>query len=129
MGQQPPRNPRTNESEEPTFDRRAVLAHMEGDRKLLREIVELFRQDSPRLLDRVGHAIESGDGPKLAGAAHALKGALSNFAATRSVELARNLESMGQRGELEAAAGAHRQLVAELGRLERDLDSFLVTGE
>jgi len=105
------------------------MAHLDGDRSLLEEILQLFREDSPVLLDRLGVAISSRDAELLGSTAHTLKGAISNFAAGRAFELAQGLESIGTSGDFAAARTTHEKLVAELERLDRDLASFLASSE
>lgn len=104
------------------------MIHLDGDRSLLREILELFREDSPALLERLGRAISSQDAELLWSTAHTLKGAISNFAAGTAFELAQDLESLGSSRDFVAARSAHEKLVAELRRLDRDLDTFLAAG-
>jgi CheY-like chemotaxis protein/HPt (histidine-containing phosphotransfer) domain-containing protein len=103
------------------FDRAAALAGAGHSESLLREIAELFLQDSPRLLGEVRAALDGADALRLRRAVHSLRGAAANFAAGPAVEAARRLEAMGEAGDLGGAAEAYRALEREVRRLERAL--------
>jgi CheY-like chemotaxis protein len=103
----------------PAFiDLERLLERVGGDRKALVELVGIFRADSPKQLARIRKAIEAGDAPALRAAAHALKGAVSNFAAPAAAETAQRLQKMGEEGRLQEAGDA-------LGRLEREIEALL----
>jgi CheY-like chemotaxis protein/HPt (histidine-containing phosphotransfer) domain-containing protein len=95
-----------------------ALDRLQGDRGLLEEIVEVFREECPRLVAQARRAIAAGDAAELRLAAHTLKGALVNFAATDAVEAARRLEMIGKQGELAAASQAFEELERQLERLQ-----------
>jgi HPt (histidine-containing phosphotransfer) domain-containing protein len=99
------------------FDAAALLKRVEGDAELLREIVELFAADSPRLLGELRQASADGNAEILKRAAHTLKGAASNFGALAVVDAARVLETMGREGNLADAP-------VVCGRLEESLRAF-----
>jgi CheY-like chemotaxis protein/HPt (histidine-containing phosphotransfer) domain-containing protein len=103
----------------PAFiDLERLLERVGGDRKALVELVGIFRADSPKQLARIRKAIEAGDALALRAAAHALKGAVSNFAAPAAAETAQRLQKMGEEGRLQEAGDA-------LGRLEREIEALL----
>lgn len=103
------------------FDEAALLERVEGDAELLREVVELFRADSPRLMEEVRAAVVAGDAAALKRAAHTLKGAAGNFGAAAVVAAALELEAMGRAGDLGGAAPARDRLEAALGSLNAAL--------
>jgi PAS domain S-box-containing protein len=78
------------------FDQRAALAHTGGDRRLLEEMIALFRSDSPSYVRRIGTAVKRRDGEALRMAAHGLKGALATVGSSRGRELCAELERMGK---------------------------------
>ena len=59
------------------FDPGAALKHSGGDRRLLQEVVGLFRADYPGSLRQIASAIKAYDAERLRLSAHALKGALA----------------------------------------------------
>jgi HPt (histidine-containing phosphotransfer) domain-containing protein len=101
------------------FDLRAALQQLDGDRKLLAELGELFFDECPGLLLRARAAVRAQDARALEVAAHTLKGAVSNFHAQASFNAASQLEKMGRTKDLSAAAVACALLEAELRLFER----------
>jgi two-component system, sensor histidine kinase and response regulator len=102
------------------FDIERLLERVGGDRKALAELVRIFRADAPKQIARIGKAIEDGDAPALRSAAHALKGAVSNFAAPLATAAALRLQKMGEAGQLAAAGAA-------LERLKRETEALLAS--
>ena len=94
-----------------------LLERVGGDRKALAQLVRIFRTDSPKQAARIRKAIETGDAPALRSAAHAVKGAVSNFAAPAATEAALRLQRMGDTGHLAGAEGALDRLEQEIGRV------------
>ncbi len=80
-----------------------------------------FLADYPVQLGRIREAVEAGDPPALRRAAHALKGAVSNFAAASATRAALRLQEMGDRGELARAAAGLARLERELGAVAAEL--------
>ncbi len=100
------------------LDREALLAHVEGDKELLMEMVELFLQDSPRLIGAIREAAARGDAKSLERSAHTLKGSVSNFCASAAAAAALRLEQMGREGDLAQAAEGCAALEKEIARLK-----------
>ena len=94
-----------------------LLERVGGDRKALAQLVRIFRADSPSQLARVRKAIRAGDASALRSAAHAVKGAVANFAAPSATEAAARLQHMGDTGHLAGADGALERLEREIGRV------------
>ncbi len=108
-----------------TFDQVALLAHVDGDIELLGEIIELFRQDTPRTLLRLREALDDEEGEAVWQQAHALKGAVANFAASSAHELALHIENAGRAGDLGTAARHTEALAIEIEALLTDLDRWV----
>src|SRR5262249_10810085 len=58
------------------LDPRVLLERVEGNRALLRQIVDVFCADCPKTLSRIQKAVANRDSKELAFAAHTLKGSL-----------------------------------------------------
>jgi two-component system sensor histidine kinase/response regulator len=95
-----------------------------GDRKALVQLVGIFRDDAPKQIDRIRKAIRGGDAAALRAAAHALKGAVSNFAAPEATAAAARLQRMGEAGELTGATDALARLEREIGSVVEALDGL-----
>jgi signal transduction histidine kinase/DNA-binding response OmpR family regulator/HPt (histidine-containing phosphotransfer) domain-containing protein len=107
------------------FDPDAVLKRVGGNVKLLRQIVELFLADAPRLLGEVREAVAAGDADRLHRAAHTLKGTVANFMAPAVLDAAVRLELMGRSGQLDGSHEVYRTLEVEAERLGKALAELL----
>jgi CheY-like chemotaxis protein len=127
---EPPRDVAVVEAEaaEPAFDREAVLARVEGDQELLREIVALFLGETPELLRAIQESLERRDATALERNAHALKGSVGNFGAKTAYEIALKLETMGRAGDLSGAPETFAELEAKISRLELALAALKLDG-
>ena len=80
------------------FDQTAFLSRLEGDEHLGSEIIEMFLQECPKLLEGVRHATEQRNASLLERAAHTLKGSVGDMAAPQAFDAARTLEQMAREG-------------------------------
>ena len=90
----------------------------------LAELAELFRADYPRQIGAIHQAIQRNDAHGVKQASHALKGALSNLAASEAREMAANLERLGASGTLAPAAIVLGDLEKEITRVVESLDAL-----
>jgi two-component system sensor histidine kinase/response regulator len=95
-----------------------LLERVGHDRAALARLVAVFREDSPQQLARVRAAIRQNDAAALRAAAHAIKGAVANFAAPGATEAALRLQRMGEKDDLAEAE-------ATLARLEQEIEKML----
>jgi len=102
-------------------DRDALMTRLDGDGRLLAEIVDLFLQSSPQLMRDIRKALSARDRKGLQRAAHTLKGAVSNFGAQTVWAAALKMEKIGQSGNLSQGRQALSVLEKELGRLRKEL--------
>jgi len=110
---------------EPVLDRPAMLATVEHDLDLLRELVEIFLAEAPGLLAQIRSGVEAKNAESVERAAHTLKGALLNFGARRACEAARQLEACGREAQLADAAQLVSRLDSEVTQACRALSDFL----
>jgi PAS domain S-box-containing protein len=103
------------------FDEAALWAYVDGDAALWRKIVRRFLDKVPELLANVQTALDQRQGGAVQFHAHTLKGAVGHFFAGPAWEAARQIELLGQRGDLEAAATAYGTLAQEIERLRAAL--------
>jgi PAS domain S-box-containing protein len=109
------------------LDGREALERVGGDKELLRELIEMFLADGPRLWEDVADALARGDAQKLGRAVHTLKGSISAFSAASAWSAAQRLESLAEQGG-PAAAAAAAQLETEMGRLQSALEKMKEEG-
>ncbi len=112
---------------EPLVDRAALWKRVGGNGPLLRQIVELFFEEAPRLLRDIREALLRWDARRVQSAAHTLKGAVANFKAPAAREAAERVEFLGRAGDLAGAAEAYAGLEAELHRLRPVLAELVRT--
>jgi len=120
-----PRPHPSAESPAPIVDEQALMAGVRGDEKLLRELIDLFMEDSSAMLAHMKEAIEREDPSELASSVHAFIGSLGNFASRRAFNKARELERKAREADLDSAAGLFADLVEETARLEEALLEIL----
>ncbi|GAB4214795.1 MAG: hypothetical protein Fur007_11620 [Rhodoferax sp.] len=106
----------------PTLDRHAFDLATGADAQLQSELIELYRTDVPKCLQKLADALAGGDARSVEQVAHSVKGMVSVFGAAGTVAAAQALESMAAQGrpmaELEAAA---QRLQAQLRALDAAL--------
>jgi HPt (histidine-containing phosphotransfer) domain-containing protein len=112
-------------TDEGTFNLNTLLERVDNDRELLRELLEIFKEEFPRYREELRRAAALSDLPRLRTVGHALKGMFSNLAADRAAEQAANLERLGKGSETAGLAAALEAFEAEAAALLPMLDSYL----
>jgi len=102
-----------------------LLERVGHDRGALARLVHLFLADYPKQLARIRRAVAARDPKALRAAAHALKGAVSNFAAPGATEAALRLQLMGDGGSVTGARSATALLEGELTRVHEALTTLV----
>jgi HPt (histidine-containing phosphotransfer) domain-containing protein len=101
-----------------------MLARVGGDETLLRELIDLFRQEFPLMLDQLRTAIELGHAGEVRKLAHAVNGTLQTFSAEQACAAALELEAMGESGDLGKAAAVMSFLEKTIAPVQQELASF-----
>ncbi|MBW3542247.1 MAG: PAS domain S-box protein [Planctomycetes bacterium] len=91
------------------FDPARVLDVVDGDRELMRDVLEAFLEESPVVLAKLRRGLEHNDPPAVQLAAHTIKGQMRMLGLEAAHDLALELETRGRQRDL---AGAHEQAVA-----------------
>ena len=81
---------------ENAFSLSALLERVDHDHELLKELVDIFRQEYPRYSEELRQAVAKNDLKQVATVGHALKGMFANLAAERAAALAADLERLGR---------------------------------
>jgi PAS domain S-box-containing protein len=103
------------------LDRVELLARVDGDRRLLLELVRLFVAERPALLAAMESSLRDGDAHELARGAHKAKGAFGNLSAPLAQAAAVELELLARRGEMALATDVFLHLRLQVERLEAEL--------
>ncbi len=120
-----PGNPGTTEDVSAALDKEILLKAFEGDWDFLKEVVDVFLSDYPRLLDNLRRAHKDSDSDTLMRAAHSLKGMLKNFQAEPAADVAYKLEKKGKENNFDGVPQAIENLVGQLAALDKTLRGIL----
>jgi len=101
----------------PVLDEAALINLVAGDRKLLREFIDLFLEQSPQLVADIGDAVLCGERAVLAQRAHALRGAAVSATGHRVAAVAYRLETAARAGNWTDAEQVCATLRGEFARL------------
>jgi protein-histidine pros-kinase len=94
----------------------AALARMGGKVHLVREMLDLFREDAPVYQSRLHGALARGDESGVEQASHSLRGMLSTFGAAAALLVADQLERTAHAGNLQEAPALEVELDHEISR-------------
>ena len=106
------------------FDQEAALATVNGDRTLLREIVDLYLDETPGVRAQLLAAIEEGDLRTAASLAHKLKNSTGYLGARAAFDAAWQVELRSRGDDFSAARTALHTLDDALRRLDAELTQF-----
>jgi two-component system sensor histidine kinase/response regulator len=109
---------------EPVFDHAAALERFGGDQALMREILDLFLEETPMLLGQIRAALAAGDTEVLERSAHSLKGSVGTFGAKPAARAAQELENRAKAHDFAAAPAALEALENEVAGLTRALSAL-----
>jgi len=113
------------EDESAKLDNEMLLKAFDGDWSFLKEVVEVFLSDYPRLLDDLRRAFEQNDSDTLMRAAHSLKGMLKNFQAETAAEVAVELEKKGQAESFDGVPEVIDDLAGQIADVDKTLRGIL----
>jgi CheY-like chemotaxis protein/HPt (histidine-containing phosphotransfer) domain-containing protein len=85
----------------------------EGEDNILGKLIDVFIENSPRVIKEARGALSNRMSPHLERAAHTLKGSCSNFGAERMRVACERLEHSAKKGDLESAAGLIKEIENE----------------
>jgi HPt (histidine-containing phosphotransfer) domain-containing protein len=109
---------------ESIMDWNAALEQIGGSEDLLRELMELFLEESGKLMPALRQAVEQRNMADVRRLAHTVKGAATHFTAHSVVAAALRLETMGRDGDLAGADEAYARLEREVEQLKQALGDF-----
>jgi HPt (histidine-containing phosphotransfer) domain-containing protein len=108
-----------------TIDWQMALDATGGNRALLGELIELLFEEQPKLMQLLEQSLANSAYRDFRRAAHTLKGCLRYFGNTAAGRTARELELLGETGQLESARPILDRLNHELEPLLVELRAFL----
>ena len=116
--------------EEPALDH-SVLEHLrslqgEDEPHLLKELVEMFLEDTEDRLEKLREAVREEDLESLRHEAHSLRGSSANMGAPTMARISRELEQAGDSGNLGEASELLGTLEQEFGRVRPAMQTVLL---
>ena len=118
------KNPTFANLKSSSFDPAALWERLNGDVELLRDLVKIFSEEAPHLLEHIGAAIKRRSFSEVQNFSHKLKGSVLQFSGARAAALAVSLEQMGAQKSLEGAEKTLYALKEEIANLTRSLQSM-----
>jgi CheY-like chemotaxis protein/HPt (histidine-containing phosphotransfer) domain-containing protein len=109
-------------ADDPVVDQEQLLERLEGDLKLLAEIVALYHQTCPGLVQELRAAMDRRDALAVHRAAHTLKGMVAHFGAPQATAALLDLEQRARDGATDGLKPAVERAVGEIARLDRALE-------
>jgi len=106
------------------LDRKALLDRVEGDVELLGEMIELFKEDSVRLLATIRDGLDTKKPDVVRHAAHTLKGTCGNLGASQAAATAAELEKLAAAGNISGGQDIFRSLEEQVQRAGKLLDGL-----
>lgn len=107
------------------FDPESLWERVDGDMELLRELLQVFSEEGPRMLARIEEAVQHGSADDLQRAAHKMKGSVLQFSATAAAAIAFELEEKGKHGSLDGTAPLYTRLKDEIDLLWKSLNAMV----
>jgi PAS domain S-box-containing protein len=105
----------------PVWNLTQLLARVDNDQELLRELLNIFHEEYPRHMEGLEKAVFSGDLNGATVLGHTLKGMLANLAASRAAAAAGHVERAARAGEKKELEEAFTALHLELKALVPEL--------
>lgn len=99
-----------------------VLASVEGDKDLLKQLIDTFRDYTPKLIAELQEGFDQTDFERIKYVAHTLKGSVGTFGAKSAWETAQQLERAASSQDLSRAAELFSQLKDECEGVQSELD-------
>ncbi len=99
------------------FDWDKAIEQVGGSEAMIVDLAQLFREESPKIMQAIRTSIDEKDLPEVRRNAHTLKGSARIFAAEPAVEAAFRIEIMGRDKDLAQVEEAWDHLEYEIGRL------------
>ncbi len=118
-------NKANRSSEATSINLSELLARVDNDRELLRELLSIFKREFPDHLRALQNAVAGNDAVQAAGVSHTLKGMLANLAVTKAAASASRLERLARAGEISSLGDALAALEKEVQGLLPEMEGYV----
>ena len=106
--------------DEKTFDE---LKQMSGA-EFINELIDTFLEDSPKIIEEMGSAVEANNADSFRRAAHSLKSNAATFGASELFVLAKELEMLGKENKLNETGDRLRVLEETYESVRKELNEL-----
>jgi HPt (histidine-containing phosphotransfer) domain-containing protein len=110
---------------EPVWNLAELLERVDNDQILLRELLDIFKEDFPQTFQFLKSAVAANDLKSVSRLSHTLKGMLSSLGAIRAAAAASKLEALSSAGETASLQGALNTLESEAESLLPELEAYM----
>jgi len=117
--------PTTPDAPQPEFDFADLLARVDNDRDLLRELLDIFKEDAPSHLGSLRDGVDRADAAQVATEAHTLKGMLSNLSSRQASAAAAHLERLARDGQTSEFASSFAEFEQHMSQLTAEIEACL----
>jgi CheY-like chemotaxis protein len=107
------------------YSREQLLSQCDGDEELMSELVSIFRDNTPEIIQAIGEAVDKRDAPALATHSHKLLSSMGAFGARHARTLALGLEKHGRESDFGGAKGKVTELERETDKIYTALADFV----
>jgi two-component system, sensor histidine kinase and response regulator len=109
----------------PAWNLAELLERVDNDQELLRDLLNIFKEDFPLTMRSLESAVAAGDLKNSAMLGHTLKGMLSSLGGVSAAAAAARLEVIASAGETASLQGALDALKREAARLLPELEAYM----
>jgi HPt (histidine-containing phosphotransfer) domain-containing protein len=109
------------------IDWKTALEGVDGDRELLKSVVEVFLDESQQLLNDLTLAVHAHDVARVRSRGHSLKGAMLGVGAFATADLAQSLEMGAGSESLQSMTASLQNLEQQYARIVVELRKFLAS--
>jgi HPt (histidine-containing phosphotransfer) domain-containing protein len=103
-----------------------LLARVEDDRELLRDLLVIFKEEFPSHLLALQDAVACGNATQVAAISHTMNGMLANLAATSAAACAAELEQIARARDTASFAKALAAIEQETKGLVPEMETYLM---
>jgi CheY-like chemotaxis protein len=114
-----------SETDAQTVDRQSLLKAFDHDWSLFKELVDIFTNDAPKMVESLRQAADDQNAETLSRTAHSLKGMLRNFKAESAADVALELEKLGKANELQGVEPLIEKLETLIAGVNRSLKDLV----
>lgn len=118
-------NTKVDSPSEPVWNLAELLERVDNDQELLRDLLNIFKDDFPVTMRSLELAIAAEDLKNSARLGHTLKGMLSSLGGVRTAAAAGKLEVLASTGETASLRGALDVLKCEAASLLPELEAYM----